>query len=136
LVIPLLFIFSTCFNTTAEPSEQTIKDTTTEEMLQHTVFFYLNSEVTSEQKEQFESGLEKILEISVINKAELGIPAATEERDIADHDFAYAIYTWFETMEEYKVYAKHPDHLDFIDEYNHLWADVKVYDSDITGKKD
>ncbi len=34
-------------------------------------------------------------------------------------------------MEDYNVYAEHPDHLEFIDTFSNLWADVKVYDSGI-----
>lgn len=124
--IPLLLILAACSNTT----EQSTENPTTE-MLQHTVYFYLNSDVTPEEKEAFEEGLEELLEIPAIHQSELGVPADTEERDVTDHGYAYVIYTWFETMEDYKTYSDHPDHLEFIDEYNGLWADVKVYDADI-----
>ncbi len=128
LVVPVLLILSAYSN--EQPKEQKVESQSTN-MLQHTVYFYLNSDVTSEEKEQFEKGLEELLEISAIHKSELGVPAATEERDVTDHGYAYAIYTWFETMEDYKEYAEHPDHLEFIDKYSGLWADVKVYDADI-----
>lgn len=104
---------------------------TTTGMLQHTVFFYLNDDVTEEEKQQFENGLRELLSISSIFKSELGIPGDTEERDVTDHSFAYSIYTWFETLEDYKIYDEHPDHLEFIDTYNSLWSDVKVYDSEL-----
>lgn len=126
----LLLVFTAC-QPNAEQSETSESKKTTE-MLQHNVYFYLNEDVTPEEKQQFEEGLKELLEISEIYKSELGIPAETEERDVTDHGYAYAIYTWFETMEDYKVYAEHPDHLDFIDKYSPLWADVKVYDADIT----
>lgn len=132
LVVPLLLILSAY--STEQPNEQEIEKQSTN-MLQHTVYFYLNSEVTSEEKEQFEKGLEELLEISAIHKAELGVPADTEERDVTDHGYAYAIYTWFETMEDYKAYDEHPEHLEFIDKYNGLWADVKVYDADIISSR-
>lgn len=128
LVVPVLLILSAYSN--EQPKEQKVESQSTN-MLQHTVYFYLNSDVTSEEKEQFEKGLEELLEISAIHKSELGVPAATEERDVTDHGYAYAIYTWFETMEDYKEYDEHPDHLEFIDKYSGLWADVKVYDADI-----
>lgn len=100
-------------------------------MLQHNVYFYLHGEVTEEEKQEFEEGLRALVQIEGIYKAEIGIPGATEERDVTDHSFGYSIFTWFETIEDYNVYAVHPDHLEFIDEFNHLWADVKVYDSEI-----
>lgn len=103
----------------------------TVDMLQHTVFFYLHEDVTQEEREQFEKGLKTLLSIEEIYNYELGTPAATEERDVTDHSFGYVIYSWFETLEDYEVYEEHPVHLEFIDTYNHLWAEVKVYDSDI-----
>lgn len=132
LVIPFLLILAAYSNPSEQSTEQQTTEDATNGMIQHTVYFYLNSDVTAEEKEQFEAGLEELLEISAIHKAEMGIPAETAEREVTDHAFAYSIFTWFETMEDYKVYAEHPDHMDFIDEYSGLWADVKVYDTNIT----
>ncbi len=101
-------------------------------MLQHTVYFYLDPEVTSEEKGEFEKGLEELLQIPEIHKAEMGPPADTPRRDVNDHSFAFAIYTWFETMEDYEVYADHPHHLKFLDTYSPLFTEVKVYDIGIT----
>lgn len=132
----LLVAFSACQSNVEESAQpETNESESTVDMLQHTVYFYLNDDVTEEEKQQFEEGLKELLEISEIYKSELGVPADTEARDVTDHGYAYAIYTWFETMEAYKVYAEHPDHLDFIDEYSSLWADVKVYDADIIEEK-
>ena len=103
-------------------------------MLQHTVYFYLNDDVTQEEADQFEEGLKQLLEIESIHKSELGVPGDTESRDVTDHSFAYSIFTWFDSMENYKAYDEHPDHLEFIDTYSSLWADVKVYDSDLINK--
>lgn len=105
-------------------------------MLQHTVYFYLNEGVTEEERKQFEEGLEGLLSIGEIYKSEIGVPADTPEREVTDHAFAYSIFVWFETMEDYEIYAEHPDHMEFIDQYEHLWADVKVYDSDIIQSMD
>lgn len=120
-----------------EPSSSETIIATTENttgMLQHTVYFYLNDDVTEEQRMDFESGLMELLEIETIYKSELGVPGDTESRDVTDHSFAYSIFTWFETIEDYKAYDEHPDHLQFIDSYNSLWADVKVYDSELIEK--
>ncbi|MEX2457209.1 MAG: Dabb family protein [Balneolaceae bacterium] len=100
-------------------------------LLQHNVYFYLNDGVTSEEIAQFETGLEELVGIEEVYKAEVGVPGSTEVRDVTDHSFVYSIFTWFETIDDYNVYADHPDHLEFIDTYNHLWADVKVYDSEL-----
>jgi len=105
-------------------------------MLQHTVYFYLNEDVTEEERQQFEEGLEALLSIEEIYRSEMGIPAGTPDREVTDHSFGYSIFTWFETMDDYEVYAEHPDHMEFIDQYESLWADVKVYDTQVTQAMD
>ncbi len=134
ILIPLFFfIFAAC-----EPAEnniQTNSSVSSVGQLQHTVFFYLNEDVSREEIAQFESGLQDLAKIEAIFKAEVGVPGPTEGSDAIDNTFAYSIYTWFKTMEDYNDYDKHPDHLEFINTYKHLWADIKVYDSDLTFSK-
>lgn len=134
-LIITLFIFMgfACQEAGQEPETITTEPTPeiTVGMLQHTVYFYLNEDVTEEEKEQFEDGLAELLSIEEVFKSAIGVPGSTPEREVTDNTFGYSIFTWFETMDDYEVYAEHPDHLDFIEEYNHLWADVKVYDSEI-----
>ncbi len=110
---------------------ETVKTESSVGMLQHNVYFYLKDDVTAEEKQQFEEGLKELLKIEEIHKAELGTPAATEERDVTDNTYAYTIFTWFKTMDDYNVYADHPDHLKFIEKYKGLWADVRVYDAEL-----
>lgn len=100
-------------------------------MLQHTVYFYLNDDVTSKEREQFKKGIQQLLQIEDIYMADIGIPAETESRDVTDHDFVYSVTSWFETLEHQERYQVHPMHMDFIDKYSHLWANVRVYDSEI-----
>jgi hypothetical protein len=118
----------------SESSNETSTQTTENSigMLQHTVYFYLNEDVTEEQKQQFEEGLEALVSIEEVYKAEIGVPADTPEREVTDHSFGYSIFTWFENMDDYNVYAEHPDHMEFIEQFQSLWADVKVYDTNIT----
>lgn len=141
LTITLAFLAAACqqsqessMNMETSTETSSTQTSTTENsigMLQHTVYFYLNEDATEEERQQFEEGLHALVSIEEVHKSEIGVPAATPERDVTDHSFGYSIFTWFETMEDYEVYAEHPDHMEFIDQYQHLWADVKVYDSDI-----
>ena len=133
-IVLLLFVATACTNGGKEveiEKETIVEVEETTGMLQHNVYFYLNEDVTDEEREQFEEGLRDLLAIESIFKSELGVPGSTEERDVTDHAFGYSIFTWFETIEDYNVYADHPDHLEFIDTYSYLWEDVKVYDSEI-----
>lgn len=128
-LLAAVLIFAACEQNTEQAYSHETESMTG--MLQHNVYFYLNDDVTPGEAEEFEAGLKELLRIETIYKSELGVPAATEDRDVTDHDYAYTIFTWFQTMEDYDVYADHPDHLEFIDRFNHLWADVKVYDAEI-----
>lgn len=132
----MLLILSSACQQDATPSTDTIITQTenTAGMLQHTVYFYLNDDVTDQQRADFEEGLKELLEIESIYKSELGVPGDTESRDVTDHSFGYSIFTWFETMEDYITYDEHPEHLRFIDTYEELWSDVKVYDSELLEK--
>lgn len=104
-------------------------------LLQHNVYFYFTDDISPEEISGFEAGLKKLLSIDEVYKYEIGIPGPTENREVTDHSFGFSFFSWFQTMEDYEVYAVHPVHLDFIEEFNHLWADVKVYDSKIIGEK-
>lgn len=129
----LVSFFLTAFSAfqTTDESSGNFSESSVTGMLQHNVYFYLNEDVTTDEREQFEKGLRKLLSIEAIYKFEIGIPGSTTERDVTDHSFGYSIFTWFESMEDYNVYAEHPVHIKFIENYSHLWADVKVYDSEI-----
>jgi hypothetical protein len=102
-----------------------------EGFMQHNVYFYLKGDVTEEERENFEEGLKELLEIPHIYKSELGVPAPTVDREVIDNSYAYTIFTWFETLEDHDLYQEHPDHTRFIENYNHLWENVRVYDADI-----
>jgi hypothetical protein len=128
-LISIFIVATSC--TQADQAETSPEVLSSESMLQHTVYFYLNPDVTEEQLMEFESGLSELMQIESIYAYELGEPAATEDREVTDHAFAYSIFSWFQTMDDYEIYADHPVHLDFIDRYSGLWADVKVYDSEI-----
>lgn len=116
-------------------SNEEIEKRTTVGMLQHMVYFYLQEDVTADEKADFEEGLKTLLSIDEVYFYQIGVPAETAERDVTDHEFGYSISSWFQTTEDYDLYAVHPVHLKFIDDYNHLWADVKVYDSAIIEEK-
>lgn len=131
----LAIIFVVGCQQKVDQSQEETESRTTVGMLQHVVYFYLNEDVTAEQKADFEKGLKKLLSIEEVYFYQIGVPGNTDEREVTDHSFGYSISSWFQTIEDYEVYADHPIHLEFIDEYNHLWADVKVYDSEMISEK-
>lgn len=100
-------------------------------VLQHNVYFYLNADLTETQKKEVLEGIRGLLTIESIHYSELGKPAATPPRAVVDHDFDLVIYTWFTSMEQYKVYDKDPIHEKFRENFSDYFEKVIIYDADL-----
>jgi len=103
-----------------------------EGMLQHTVYFWVKTGLTKNEKKTFEKGLKELVSnIKEVKKAEIGIPAQTPVRDVVDKSFGYSIFVWFKSLEDHNIYQEHPVHAKFIKECSGFWTKVQVYDSEI-----
>jgi len=101
-------------------------------MLLHSVYFWVKNEVSEEKKKSFEQGLKDLVSnVKEVSKAEIGIPASTEERGVVDLSFAYSLFTWFKSIDDHNIYQEHSVHKKFIEDFSSLWEKVIVYDSDI-----
>jgi len=98
-------------------------------ILIHHVYFWLKNPEDRKVREQFETALQKLVTIDEIKNSHLGIPASTEERDVVDHSYSYSLMVIFNSKEDQDIYQKHPIHLEFVEQNEHLWKKVKVYDS-------
>lgn len=94
----------------------------------HTVFFYFNDGVSDEQKKAFVSGMKKLGTCSMIVNFRIGQPAMTP-REIVDNNYDYSWMVEFENSTDQDAYQTDPIHLEFIESFQQLWKDVKVYDS-------
>ena len=104
----------------------------TKGMVKHNVYFWLKEEVTESEKKGFEKGLNKFLSsIGEIDKAEIGIPAGTPDREVVDKSFGYSIFVSFKNVEDHNIYQGHPAHEVFINDFSSLWAKVQVFDSEV-----
>ncbi len=97
-------------------------------MLTHQVYFWLKEPQNQESQIQLKEGLEKLLTIETIHSGSIGVPAATEAREVVDHSYSFAYHTNFETLQDHEVYQTHPIHLEFVENCQHLWERVQVYD--------
>jgi len=113
-------------NTNSKTSE--ITEMTTRSPFIHTVFFYLNDDVTAEQKSAFEKGMEKLGSAPTIANYRIGKPAMTP-REIVDNSYGYSWIVEFANSADQDAYQTEPIHLEFIELYKDLWKEVKVYDS-------
>jgi len=97
----------------------------------HTVFFWLKEGTSESDKRSFENGLEKLSTVPTIHLSYWGRPASTENRDVVDNSYQYAINSFFATVEDHDIYQEHPIHLEFIENHNAIWEKVVVYDNNI-----
>lgn len=97
-------------------------------MLTHQVYFWLEEPDSQQSMTKLIEGLQSLLTIEVIKSGHIGIPADTSTRDVVDHSFSVAYYTTFESLEDHEIYQKHPIHLKFVEDCQHLWNKVQVYD--------
>jgi len=94
----------------------------------HTVYFWLNNPDSEEDRQKLLEGLNMISEIELIMEGYVGVPASTR-RDVIDSSYDFSITFIFDNMKDEQAYQNHPTHLKFVDQYEHLWNRVVVYDA-------
>ncbi|MFH5833962.1 Dabb family protein [Halalkalibaculum sp. DA3122] len=99
-----------------------------DEFFVHTVYFWLNNPESEADHQKLHEGLNKIAEIDLIEQAFVGVPADTD-REVIDSSYDFSITFIFENLEDEQAYQTHPTHLEFVEEYSHLWKKVIVYDA-------
>lgn len=106
-----------------QASEVTIKNT-----FVHHVFFWLKEPNNSEACKQFEQGLQSLVKVPQIQTSHIARPVESS-RDVVDDSFTYSYMVFFKNKEDQEIYQTHPIHLKFIEDCQHLWNKVVVYDA-------
>lgn len=100
-------------------------------MLVHTVIFYLRSDLTDAQKQEFRSeGLESLRPISSVQQLFVGIPAAIRPRAVVDLSFTFAITAVFADVAAHNAYQVDPVHVAFVNRFKSYWTKVQIYDAE------
>ncbi|MEH6657731.1 MAG: Dabb family protein [Leeuwenhoekiella marinoflava] len=95
----------------------------------HVVYFWLKNPDNQEDCRAFEASLKKFLSTSEYAQTKfIGQPANTP-REVVDNSWTYSIILTFPSKEVQAKYQQEPVHLKFIEESEHLWEKVQVYDS-------
>ena len=94
----------------------------------HHVFFWLKNPESVADRDQLVEGVKALSKIELIRKLHVGIPAATEKRDVVDASWHVSEIIFFDDVTAQKAYQDHPVHLAFAKNYGHLWSKVVVYD--------
>ncbi len=97
--------------------------------LLHHVFFWLKNPNSKEDQQKLIEGLRTLEKIESIKKLHIGVPAATEKRDVVDNSYHVSELMFFDDLEGQNAYQVHPLHKKFAEQYSHLWERVLVYDS-------
>jgi hypothetical protein len=94
----------------------------------HHVFFWLKEPGNAEACQQFEKGLQSLIKVPLIQSCHIGKPVESP-REVVDDSFTYSYMAFFKNKEDQSIYQTHPIHLKFIENCQHLWQKVIVYDA-------
>lgn len=121
-LIILAILFTSCQNNTPSISEPD------ESGFVHAVYFYLDEDLSKEEKQLFKTVLDTLAQIPSIQKLYYGPPAMTP-RKVVDNNYDYAWICVFRDKEGHDAYQEHPIHVDFKKRYTHMIRDVRIYDN-------
>jgi hypothetical protein len=96
-------------------------------MFVHTVFFWLNDNLSAHERAGFERGLDTLLSIETIERSYRGVPAETD-RPVIDRTYSYGIVVVFRDQTAHDGYQSHPKHDAFRDQCAKYWKKVQIYD--------
>ena len=107
-----------------------LNDPMKDQPLIHTVFFWLDEDLTTEEIAVFEQALRDLGTVPSIDQFYWGPPASTEKRDVVENSYSYAINVHFKSLEAQKTYQDHPIHKEFLKQAS-KWTKVIVFDNAI-----
>jgi hypothetical protein len=94
----------------------------------HHVFFWLKDPSSEQDRQDLLAGLEKLSKVKTIKMFHIGQPANTN-RDVIDTSYSLSWMLMFESPVDQDSYQVDPIHLKFVEECQHLWQKVVVYDA-------
>jgi hypothetical protein len=94
----------------------------------HHVFFWLKEPQNEQARKDFEQGLQGLITVPQIQSYHIGTPVESP-REVVDDSFTYSYMAFFKSKEDQTIYQTHPIHLKFIEDCQHLWEKVIVYDA-------
>ncbi len=96
--------------------------------VRHMALFWLKIPASAEDLAKLAEGVEPLRAIEQVRTLHIGIPAATEARDVVDHSWSLSESMTFDSVADQEAYQPHPLHKAFIERCGHLWVKVVVYD--------
>lgn len=100
----------------------------TKKVFVHHVFFWLKDPKSAEARAEFEKGLQALVKVPQIQNYHIGTPVPSD-REVVDDSFTYSYIAYFKNADDQNIYQTHPIHLKFVEDCQHLWEKVVVYDA-------
>ncbi len=115
----------------ASPGTRAASTTVTNTMpkLLHHVFFWLKNPDSNADRAKLIAGVKSLAAIETVRSIHVGVPASTEKRDVVDNSYHVSELLGFDDVAGQDAYQVHPLHKKFVDEHQHLWSKVVVYDA-------
>jgi len=96
--------------------------------LLHHVFFWLKNPESAQDRAQLITGIKTLAAIETVRSFHVGVPASTEKREVVDNSYHVSELLGFDDVVGQDTYQVHPIHQKFVEQYQHLWSRVVVYD--------
>lgn len=110
------------------PRRATAGETQMKNVFVHHVFFWLKEPQNTDARKAFEKGLKELIKVPLIQSSHIGTPVESP-REVVDDSFTYSYMAFFKSKEDQNAYQTHPIHLKFVEDCQHLWEKVIVYDA-------
>jgi hypothetical protein len=112
-----------------QPSDRTSNNQTIPPpCLVHSVYFWLNNDISPKDRHRFFEHLNKLSKIPTVQNFLIGPPANTDKRDIIDNSYDLGIITTFASMADHDAYQVSDIHQALLKMAKPLIAKVNVYD--------
>jgi hypothetical protein len=98
-------------------------------MLVHSVYFWLKSDITLNERKLFFEEIELLLSIQSVRKLYCGTPAKTTPREVIDQSYDCGLTVILDDIAGHDAYQIDPIHKSFIEKCSHLWDKVRIYDA-------
>ena len=99
-------------------------------MLVHTVYFWLQPELTPAQRAEFRTAVETLGTIPSVAQFFCGVPAGVPDRPIIDKSFSVSVTVICTDVAAHNAYQVDPIHLAFIERCKGMWSRVQIYDAE------
>lgn len=95
----------------------------------HSVFFWLQEDLSEEGRTAFMAGVESLRGVASVKQMYVGPVAPTEARGVVDNTYSIALLVHFDDIAGQDAYQIDPIHLKFVEDHKDKWTKVIVYDN-------